>query len=252
VALVAVLLGLGRGIGALAGFLPIVNPVLPLAVSFLAIPLCRMMWDAREAADQGIFLDDEAAAAHAPRAAAEAGTAIVPLLNLPDDASDATVMADVARIMGGSGAEFRLKALTAALASPGRSHAALRRAIILWASEPEIVAPGRVPNAMSAAFTIADGNPDLLRLFLPRALALIAAFPYRAPGFPAPARLRQTAAAGLSSDDPNSDLPAHLRADLSDGLRALARAVEAAMADESTPQDPTRRDAVSKAATRHA
>jgi hypothetical protein len=251
VALVAVLFGLGRGIGAVAGFVPVVNPILPLSLSFLAIPVCRMLWDAREAADHGIFLDDEAEAAHAPRAAAEAGAAVVPLLNLADDAADAEVSAVVSRVLGGNSADVRLKALVAALSSPARSHAALRRAIIIWASEPEVVAPGRVPNAMSAAFTIADGNPDLLRLFLPRAIALVSAFPYRAAGFPAPARLRQAAAAGPSGD-PNSDLPAHLRDDLSDGLRALARAVEAAVAQESAAADPSRRDTVAQAATRHA
>lgn len=228
VALIAILFGIGRGFGALAGFVPIVNPVLPLSISFLAIPLCRMLWDAREAADQGYFLDDEAEAAHAPRVAAEAGTAVIPLLNLPDNAPAAKVTEAVARVLAVPTAELRLKALVAALSSPARSHLALRQALILWGSEPEVVAPGLVPNAMSAAFALAESNPDLLRLYVPRALALIAAFPNRAPGFPTPSRLRQAAASGLGAD-PNSDLPAHLRDDLSDGIRALALAVEAAL-----------------------
>lgn len=65
-ALVSVLLAIGRGIGGVSGFLPVLNPIFPLAISFLAIPLCRMMWNAHEAADQGIFLDAEAEAAQAP------------------------------------------------------------------------------------------------------------------------------------------------------------------------------------------
>ena len=235
VALVAVLFGIGRGIGAVAGVVPVVNPVLPLSISFLAIPLCRMLWDAREAADLGFFLDEEAEAAHRPRAAAEAGVAVTPLLNLPDDAPDARVMADVARILGGANGEVRLKALAAALASPLRSHAALRRAVVLWATEPEVIAPGRIPHAAATAFAIAEGNPDLLRLFVPRALALIQAFPFRAQGFPTAARLRHAAAAGMTGD-PNADLPAHLRDDLCDGLRALARAVDAALAREAEAQ----------------
>ena len=89
--LVTILIAVGRGLGALAGFLPVVNPIFPLAVSFLAIPLCRMLWDASEAADQGIFLDEEAEAAQAPRASVQAAAAIVPLLNLPDDAPAAQV-----------------------------------------------------------------------------------------------------------------------------------------------------------------
>lgn len=227
VALVSTLFAVGRGIGAMAGFLPVVNPILPLAVSFLAIPVCRMLWDAHEAADQGIFLDEDAKAAQAPRAAAQAAAAIIPLLNLPDDAPDAEVDAMVARVMNVVTADLRLAALAAALARPDRSHAALRRALVVWASEPEVVAPGLVPDAMRQAFAIADRNADLLRLYLPRAIALISAFPDRAAGFPDPQALRE-AAAEEPGADPYSDLPAHLRADLRDGLMALARAVERA------------------------
>ena len=225
VLLVTVLLAIGRGIGALAGFLPIINPIFPLALSFVAIPLCRILWDAREAANQGIFLDDEAEIAQAPRAAAEAAAAIIPLLNLPDDASDPEVMTKTANALSGLAADLRLEALTAALARPSRSHAALRRALVLWCSEPEIVAPARVTNAMARGFAFADGNPDLLRLYVPRAVALVTAFPDRAADFPAPQVLRAVAEGGFAADGV-SDLPAHLRADLCDGLAALARALE--------------------------
>ena len=224
--LVTILIAVGRGIGALGGFLPVVNPIFPLAVSFVAIPLCRMLWDANEAADQGIFLDDEA---QAPRASVQAAAAIVPLLNLPDEAPAVQVDRLVHEVLFVPGAALRLKALTAALAQPDRSHAALRRSLVVWASEPEVVAPGLVPDAMRHAFAIADRNPDLLRLYLPRAIALIGAFPDRAAGFPSPQRLRAVAEADPGSD-PQSDLPAHLRADLRDGLLALARSVENALA----------------------
>jgi len=254
VLLVSLLLALGRGLGAVAGFLPVVNPIFPLAVSFMAIPLCRMLWDAREAADRGVFLDDEAAAAQAPRALAEAASAIVPLLNLADDAPDAEVGDAVSRVMSADGsvpgAGLRLNALAAALGRPDRSHAALRRALVLWASEPEVVAPGHVPDAMAAAFAIANGNADLLRFYVPRALALIAAFPNRAEGFPDPARLRQSAEDVLGAD-PQSDLPAHLRADLREGLNALARAVENALvADPCLPGE--RLDVGAQTAAGHA
>jgi hypothetical protein len=254
VLLVSLLLALGRGLGAVAGFLPVVNPIFPLAVSFMAIPLCRMLWDAREAAGRGVFLDDDAAAAQAPRALAEAALAIVPLLNLADEAPDAEVGAAVARAMSADGsvpgAGLRLNALAAALARPDRSHAALRRALVLWASEPELVAPGHVPDTMASAFAIANGNADLLRVYVPRALALIAAFPNRADSFPEPAQLRRAAADELGAD-PQSDLPAHLRADLRDGLNALARAVENALAAD-TGLAGERRDVAVQTAAGHA
>ncbi|MCX7288693.1 MAG: hypothetical protein NTW20_14365 [Rhodobacterales bacterium] len=245
--LVTVLLAVGRGLGALAGFLPVVNPIFPLAVSFLAIPLCRMLWDARSAADQGIYLDDEAEAAQAPRAAAEAAAAIVPLLNLPDGALDEKVAAQVAQVMNVAGAEMRLKALAMALSQPDRSHAALRRALVVWASEPEVVAPGRVASVMAHAFAIADRNADLLRLYLPRAIALIAAFPDRAEDFPNPDQLRLVASLGPDTGA-FSDLPDHLRADLRDGLQALARSVERAIAAGESPDEVRREELVQQAA----
>lgn len=231
VLLVCVLLGIGRGMGAMAGFVPLINPLFPLAVSFMAIPLCRVLWDARAAAEQGVFLDDEAAFAEAPRALALAGSAIVPLLNLPDNTPDSEVGAAVSQALSVTGASLRLDALVAALARPNRSHAALRRALVLWASEPEVVSAGWVQSGMANAFSITAGNGDLLRLYVPRALALIAAFPDKVADFPSAAQLRRAAADAGS--DPASDLPAHLRADLRDGLSALARAVEHAEIDKS-------------------
>lgn len=232
--LVTVLLAVGRGIGGLAGIVSAVHPIFPLAVSLLAIPLCRMLWDPREAANQGVFLDEEAEIAQAPRAAAEAAAAIIPLLNLPDGAPDAEVMTKTAGSLSGLAADLRLDALAAALSRPDRSHAALRRALVLWCSEPEVVAPARVSNAMARSFAFADGNPDLLRLYVPRALALITAFPDRAAEFPDPQDIRAVSKGALAANG-DLDLPAHLRADLSEGLLALAQSLERALAAADAP-----------------
>ena len=197
-----------------------------------------------------MFLDEEAEIAQAPRAAAEAAAAIVPLLNFPDSAPDAEVITKLATTLSGIGADVRLDALGAALSRPDRSHAALRRALVLWLSEPEIVAPARVSDAMARGFAFAGRNPDLLRLYVPRAIALIAAFPDRAVGFPDPQHLRAAAEGGLSTDV-DSDLPAHLRADLCDGLQALARSVERALKAAPALAD-SRRDQISSPAARPA
>jgi hypothetical protein len=248
VLLVTVLLAVGRGLGALASFVPVVNPIFPLALSFLAIPLCRILWDSREAANQGVFLDEEAEIAQAPRAAAEAAAAIIPLLNLPDSAPDAEVMSKTAISLSGLAADLRLEALAAALSRPSRSHAALRRALVLWCSEPEVVAPARVSNVMARGFVLADGNPDLLRLYVPRAIALIAAFPDRVAEFPDPKDVRDVSTSGLAAHG-DSDLPEHLRADLCDGLVALAQALERAR--NGTPSlSNARPEPVKKRATR--
>ena len=230
VLLVGVLFAIGRGIGGIANIGTVsVDPLLPLSVSFISIPLCRMLWDSHEAASQGYYLDDEAESAHSDNAAGQAALGIIPLLNLADTTSDTEVAKAVANVLDVPAADLRLDALTAALASPNRSHAALRRALVLWATEPEIVAPGHVSGSMANAFAIAGSNLDLLRLYVPRAMALISAFPTRADDFPTPQALRQVAEAL-----PASDLPLHLQADLRDGLRALARAVEAALGSAAT------------------
>jgi hypothetical protein len=231
IVLVAILFGVGRGLGGLADIGAVnVNPMLPLSISFVSIPLCRMLWDADEAASQGYYLDEEAEFAYADNAAGQAATAIVPLLNLSDAAPDAEVARAVAAALDVPAAELRLNALTAALAHPNRSHAALRQALVVWATEPEVVAPALVSGSMASAFIIAGGNFDLLRLYVPRAMALIAAFPNRAVDFPHPTALNDAA-----DSTPDSDLPAHLQADLRDGLRALARSVEAALGGAPVP-----------------
>lgn len=241
VLLVGVLFGIGRGIGGLADIGSVaINTMLPLSISFVSIPLCRMLWDSDEAASQGYFLDEEAEAGYSDSSAAQAARSIVPLLNLPDAAPDAQVTQAVAAALDVPAADLRLNALTAALAKPDRSHAALRRALVLWATEPEIVAPGQVPGSMACAFGIAGSNLDLLRLYVPRAMALISAFPNRAADFPDPARL---IAVAESEATPDSDLPSHLRDDLREGLLALARSVQAALVGAAPPQsaaEPTR------------
>lgn len=237
IVLVAVLFSIGRGLGGLADIGTVaINPVLPLSVSFVAIPLCRMLWDSHEAASLGYFLDEEAESAHAESAAGDAARAVIPLLNLPDTAPDAQVASAVADTLAVVTADMRLDALCAALAAPHRSHAALRRGLVLWATEPEIVAPGLVPEGMAKAFTFANGNPDILRLYVPRAVALLAAFPNRAQDFPQPQSLREAADA---EPDPGQDLPAHLQADLRDGLLALARSIESARAASAVPATRT-------------
>lgn len=236
--LVCVLLAIGRGLGAVADIPPMIGPFFPLAISFLSIPLCRTLWDSGLAAKSGIYLDAEAEAAHGPRAAAQAAAAVVPLLNLADDQNDGLTLQAVTKVMAEHGGELRLKALVAALARPSRSHAALRRALVLWASEPEHVAGGDAPSAMAGAFEIACRDADLLRLYLPRALALIAALPVRSRGFPSAAQLRKVAEGGLAGD-PLQDLPADLRADLREGLLALASAVEKARAADPVAAQPS-------------
>ena len=239
--LVVVLFGVGRGIGGIAGFQLLVNPFLPIFISFIAIPVCRLIWDAQLAAESGLFLDEEAKVAQAPLIAAQAASAVAPLLELPDDGAEETVKLALASVLIGPATADRLAALDEALLRAERSHAALRRAVVVWATEPEIVAPGLISNSVSTAFRSTNRNPDLLRLFLPRALALAAAFPDRIAGFPAAEILIQAAESEMETG-PHADLPAYLRADLKEGLMALAGLV-GGVASPRNPVDTPRHDA---------
>jgi hypothetical protein len=100
---------------------------------------------------------------------------------------------------------------------------------------------------MARGFALADRNPDLLWLYIPRAIALIAAFPDRAAEFPTPQALREAAKDGLAANT-DSDLPAHLRADLCDGLEALARTLERLIGTPEGQADKRRETVIQTAA----
>ena len=77
--------------------------------------------------------------------------------------------------------------------------------------------------------------------------------PVIAADFPDPQTLRDTADAGMA-DDGVADLPDHLRADLCDGLHALARALDRALAAALPASDQLRgtlpRTAANKSGTK--
>lgn len=46
VLLIVVCFGIGRGIGGVVGVVPMLSPIAPLAISFVAVPLTRLLWPA--------------------------------------------------------------------------------------------------------------------------------------------------------------------------------------------------------------
>lgn len=88
--LVLVCFGIGRGIGGVLGALPPFPLMLPVGVSFLSIPICRMIWDPRKMAEADRFLDDALAqikdgTVPDRRAEAEAMLAALPAGLAPDE-----------------------------------------------------------------------------------------------------------------------------------------------------------------------
>ncbi|WP_157971150.1 hypothetical protein [Pseudogemmobacter bohemicus] len=189
---VAVLFGIGRGIGGVLGFVPLFNPLLPLALSFVAVPLLRMAWVPElalangETIDQLLWTDDPGA--DAPRQIpASAEGAVSGLFALSEDAgTDTEVMLDrLDHFLDTGDIWSRLAALTAALdACPSSDHLSLRTAVILKATDPFPQSEYTVPGEMRTAFAAAGNSADLLSLLSLRGRALLQKIPATAHYFP--------------------------------------------------------------------
>ncbi len=231
--LIAVLFGIGRGIGGVMGFVPLFHPALPVAVSFMAIPMTRLFWDSEKALAQGLTIDellypqrDSSRAlprmpARAPARApgrSPAGTpghspedAIAPLLAFPADSPLHEVGPILDDVLDDAEAWARLAALGTALEAGTGQHAVLREALVLWATDPDRIVANCAPGALRVAFRAAGQDPLLLSRLLPRASALAHALPQRHSQFPDRPALDALKAGGLTGQLA-SDLDALLSA----------------------------------------
>jgi hypothetical protein len=142
--LVAVLFAVGRGIGGVLGTLPAFPVILPLSISFLSIPLARMVWDPWKANQVDSFLDDAIARINAPPETHInpgldlAHRLIAPLADLPDDTSEA----EVARHLTALSTQADPGVIRAALLARVRSHHATRAettALVLHATDGRLI-----------------------------------------------------------------------------------------------------------------
>lgn len=188
--LISVLFGIGRGIGGVMGFVPLFHPALPVAISFIAIPMSRLFWDAEKALAQGLTIDEllyprqDPGRGTAAVAAVAPEVAVAPLLAFPDDASLQSVGPALEDVLDDASAWARFAALGAALEAAPARHRALREAIVIWSTDPELVAANSVPSALRVAFRVAGRDKPLLGRLLPRAVALARALPQRHAQFP--------------------------------------------------------------------
>ncbi len=226
IVIVAVLFGIGRGIGGIAGHLPEMSMALPLALSFLALPLARLIWSPEQEAEMDAFLDEAIDRINAASVEGEdpetAAREISPLLLLPDDTPDGPARAGVEAILSAGSTALRLRALMQALkAAPGH-HMAVRRGLVLWAADP-LVAEEYFGTALLAdAFDAAEGDEPLMTLFAQNALPVIVELPRTWGDFPETARVRTAAA--MATD------PAAAQA-----LGVLAEALDAAETEAPGP-----------------
>ena len=192
--LVAVSLGIGRGIGGVLGVMPAIPLMLPVAVSFLSIPLARMIWDPWRADAGEVVLDealarleaeeDPAPADDLKRRTEVAARMVAALDRLPAEAAP-ELLADHLHAMG---TQTSHEALRVALMDPiydGSATAVVRRAAAVHATDPAVVDLLRGSTYPMAVFRALTDGPTLA-LFAARCADLVAQKPDRLADCPDP------------------------------------------------------------------
>lgn len=151
VLLVAVSFGIGRGIGGALGALPPFPLMLPVGISFLSIPLARMLWDPFGADEGAVGLDAVLSAVNDPEAdlptqIAQATRMVAALRQLPETTPDSVLLDHLAAM----GQHVSPAALREALMTPihdGSAGAVQRRAAVLQGAD--VAVAGAVSTAPS-------------------------------------------------------------------------------------------------------
>lgn len=176
VVIVIVLFAVGRGIASLAAFDLRISPYFPIAVSFLATPLSRLVWDPRKGEAMEHFVDDAIAQI-------ERQTAMIndhdqrdimteTLLALPDDADPSLTAEALDAALRGSEGATRLCALETELDWIDPPRRGLRHGLILWATDPARTKTN-IHSAQMSAFNVAGSDDALLGIFAQRAAILL-------------------------------------------------------------------------------
>lgn len=174
---VALLFGAGRGIGGALGFVPPYSEMLPILISFISIPLARLIWNPWQANDMNNFLDEAIRnISHPETAKGGAGleTArrmITPLVDLPDDTEPSVVAQHLVALSAHAHDDHIRSALFERL----RDHQANRAetiALILHATDGRLAetVPGDGPTM---ALGLLPADPSLIALFARRLTAAL-------------------------------------------------------------------------------
>lgn len=168
---VALLFGTGRGIGGALGFIPPYSQMLPVSISFLSIPLARMIWDPWKVNEIDGFLDqaiDQIAHPGNPVQRSALNTArrmIAPLADLPDDTAPAIVAQHLLALCAhAEPAHIRTALFERVRAGAARAEII---AMILHSTDPDLIVsvPGDGPTL---ALNLLPDEADLVGLFANR------------------------------------------------------------------------------------
>ena len=188
VVLVVVCFGIGQGLGGVTGVWPLWTPLLPVSISFLAVPLGRLIWNPVQMQQMDGFLDDAlrqigdpawGGAAVDEENVAALDAAYAPLLDLPLSVTDAEAEGAIAaavataRDLPGAGVHALVTRLDNSVPLPK----AAIRGLVLWGTTRAVAADPEYRAAPGAAFALTWYDNALLQLFAERALTLIEAEP---------------------------------------------------------------------------
>lgn len=175
--LVAMLFGIGRGIGGTLGVAAPFPMVLPVLVSVLAIPLARIIWNPWRDTEPEHFLDaavEKAAHAGNPVERSDLNLArrlIAPLADLPDYSEPEEVAQHLAAISDLAEAGH-LRAALLECQHAGTASRAQTLALILHATDGPLIA--RVGgDGPTLALAVLPHDPDLIALFARRLAAAL-------------------------------------------------------------------------------
>ncbi len=158
----------GRGLGGVLAVKPDLPPYLPLALSFVAVPVSRLIWTPQVMAENvGFDPIQHDAAAMADDPAALASEFLARVRALPDDVAEDVIQSHLTAISAHLDPVLIRKALGDAVAQ-GAAGRAITKALIVHATDPadsDLMAGSAYP---AQAFAAARSDPELLGLFARR------------------------------------------------------------------------------------
>lgn len=186
--LVCASFGIGRGIGRLLDLQGLVPLYLPAALSFLSIPLSRMVWnpDQTETVTGRDPLHPSPPQAAPPPAEDLAQSLLAQILALPDDVGEADLQARLSAI--GLDALALRRTLQETARHPRFTRAGLK-ALVVHATDPSVAELLSGSAYPAEVFALLGQDAGLLSLFATRSTRLIQATPQLAPDFPDPTAL---------------------------------------------------------------
>lgn len=208
--LVAVLFGIGRGIGGVAGYVLPLPVALPLAISFLSVPLSRLVWNPAKAAQMDAFLTDAIAQIEGHAPAQPQGATCAAFLAALDALADDTPIERLKPLIWRAIEELDPGALQAALAAaPPRRGIHVARILQATEGSATLGCGGDLPTRCLAAL---PADPDLIGLFASELAATLDHTPALWGASPNPATLQGwiDRMAGTSAEAPLRHLQARI------------------------------------------